>query len=116
MRSPKSPKRKQNTKAAEPLARPGSKLAKLLAFMSRPQGATVEELVKATGWQKHTVRGAISGAVRKKLRQVVTVLTSGDRRAYAIGKQGKGKPAVRPVAKPAKAAAPKPVAAKPAAE
>jgi hypothetical protein len=72
------------TPAAAPLVRPGSKLAKLLALMQRPQGATVEELARATNWQKHTVRGAISGNVKKKLHQRVTLLDRGGRHAYAI--------------------------------
>jgi predicted transcriptional regulator len=75
------------------LARPGSKLAKVLLLMQRPQGATVAELAKATGWKKHTVRGAISGAVKKKLHQRVKVITENNRRAYLIAKHSAGKPA-----------------------
>ena len=81
----------QSKSAATPLVRPGTKLAKLLVLMQRPQGATVDELAKATGWQKHTVRGAISGSVKKKLRQRVKLLTGNDRRAYAIAKPIAGK-------------------------
>ena len=36
-------------------------------MLKREEGATVEEVVKAFGWQPHTVRGAISGALKKKL-------------------------------------------------
>lgn len=47
--------------------RPGTKLAALVVALCRPQGATSLQLMLATGWQPHTVRGAISGMLRKKL-------------------------------------------------
>ena len=47
--------------------RPGTKLAALVRSLRRPQGATSLQLMLATGWQPHTVRGAISGMLRKKL-------------------------------------------------
>jgi hypothetical protein len=52
---------------AKPKTRSGTKQAKMIDLMKRPEGATVEQIAKATGWQKHTVRGAISGALKKKL-------------------------------------------------
>jgi hypothetical protein len=39
----------------------------MIGLMTRRDGATVEQISKVTGWQKHTVRGAISGALKKKL-------------------------------------------------
>ena len=47
--------------------RPDTKLAALVVALRRPQGATSLQLMLATGWQPHTVRGAISGMLRKKL-------------------------------------------------
>ena len=47
--------------------RPGTKLAAMVVALRRPQGATSLQLMLATGWQPHTVRGAISGMLRKKL-------------------------------------------------
>ena len=47
--------------------RHGTKLAALVIALRRPQGATSLQLMLATGWQPHTVRGAISGMLRKKL-------------------------------------------------
>lgn len=47
--------------------RPGTKLAALVMVLRSPQGATSLQLMLATGWQPHTVRGAISGMLRKKL-------------------------------------------------
>lgn len=47
--------------------RTGTKQEKLIAMLRRPEGATVDEVVKSLGWQAHTVRGAISGSLKKKL-------------------------------------------------
>jgi hypothetical protein len=52
--------------------RTGSKQAKLIEMLKRPNGATVEEIVKKFEWQPHTVRGAIAGALKKKLGLDVT--------------------------------------------
>jgi hypothetical protein len=49
-----------------------SKQDKLIKLMRRPAGATLADLVKATGWQPHTIRGAISGSLRKRLGLTVT--------------------------------------------
>ncbi|NTT88106.1 DUF3489 domain-containing protein [Tabrizicola fusiformis] len=47
--------------------RTGTKQAQIIAMLQRPEGATVAEMVEATGWLAHTVRGSISGALKKKL-------------------------------------------------
>jgi hypothetical protein len=52
---------------AKPKTRSGTKQAKMIDLMKRPEGATVEQIAKETGWQHHTIRGAISGALKKKL-------------------------------------------------
>jgi Protein of unknown function (DUF3489) len=54
--------------AAKPTPRAGTKQAKLIELLQRPEGATVEQIAAATGWQHHTIRGAISGALKKKLK------------------------------------------------
>src|SRR5215472_15120361 len=48
-------------------ARPPSKQDAVIAMLRRPEGATVEEAARATGWQRHTVRGVFSGTLKKKL-------------------------------------------------
>jgi len=53
-------------------ARDGSKAAKILELLKRPGGATSKELMKATGWQPHSVRGFLSGTVGKKMGLTVT--------------------------------------------
>lgn len=47
--------------------REGTKQAELIAMLRAPDGATIAEIMDATGWQSHTVRGAMSGALKKKL-------------------------------------------------
>ena len=57
----------KSASADKPTPRAGTKQAKLIELLRRPEGATVEQIAAATGWQKHTIRGAISGALKKKL-------------------------------------------------
>ncbi|NQW51486.1 MAG: DUF3489 domain-containing protein [Rhodospirillales bacterium] len=54
--------RKQRT----PAARPKTKLGQLEAMLRRPDGATIEQISKSLAWQAHSVRGAMSGALKKK--------------------------------------------------
>jgi Protein of unknown function (DUF3489) len=72
-RAATSAKGKGKTKATEtasadkPTPRAGTKQAQMIEMLKRPEGATVEQIAAATGWQHHTIRGAISGALKKKL-------------------------------------------------
>ena len=52
---------------ARPQVRAGTKQALMIDLLKRPEGATVEQIAERTGWQHHTIRGAISGALKKKL-------------------------------------------------
>jgi len=65
---------------AAPVERPnpraGTKQALMIEMLKRPEGATVEQIAEATGWQKHTIRGAISGALKKKLGLTVEATRS----------------------------------------
>ena len=66
-------------------ARDGSKAAKILELLNRPGGATSKELEKATGWQPHSVRGFLSGTIRKKMGLDVTSTKGEDgERRYSI--------------------------------
>lgn len=65
--------------------RRGTKLAALVLALRRPQGATSLQLMLATGWQPHTVRGAISGMLRKKLGlNVVLAHNDSGERVYRV--------------------------------
>ncbi len=56
-----------NTAAPVAPGKPDTKQAKLIFMLRRPEGATLDQIVDVTGWQRPTVRGAISGALRKRL-------------------------------------------------
>ena len=76
----KKPRAKRKTAAAKPkgekspraTVRQGTKQALLIDLLKRKRGATIDNIVAATGWQPHSVRGAISGALKKKLGLTVT--------------------------------------------
>ena len=61
-----------SAEAKTPKIRAGTKQAMLIDMLRAPAGATIDEIVAATGWQSHTVRGAIAGALKKKLGLEVT--------------------------------------------
>jgi hypothetical protein len=76
-------------RAAAPRTREGSKQAQLISMLRRAKGATIDEMVNALGWQPHTVRGAIAGALKKKLSLDVTSEKDEKRgRIYRIANAG----------------------------
>jgi len=78
--SRKAPRAKKVTPA-----RPGSKTAKILDLLKRPGGVTLKELMKATGWQAHSVRGFLSGTLSKKTGDPVESFKHADvERAYRL--------------------------------
>ena len=65
--------------------RAGTKQAALIAMLRASDGATIEEITAATGWQAHTVRGAIAGALKKKLGlDVTSEKVEGRGRVYSV--------------------------------
>ena len=65
--------------------RPGTKIAALVMALRRPQGATNLQLMLATGWQPHSVRGAISALRRRLGLNVVLTRNAAGERVYRIG-------------------------------
>jgi hypothetical protein len=66
-------------------AREGSKTAKVLELLKRQGGVTSKELLKATGWQPHSVRGFLSGTIGKKMGLAVTSTKGEDgERSYSV--------------------------------
>ncbi len=72
-----------------PRARENSKQAQMIEMLKRPDGATLNQLVEATGWQSHTVRGAMAGSLKKKLGlTIISEKATGQDRTYRIQEQG----------------------------
>ena len=62
----------QSRRPRKPLARPASKKALVIELLRQPKGATLKEVMQATGWQAHSVRGFISGTLVKKAQLKVS--------------------------------------------
>ena len=78
-----SPTASAETKPVQ--GRAGTKQAQLVAMLDTPEGASTEEIVAAFGWQPHTVRGAIAGALKKRLGlQIGSEAIEGRGRVYRI--------------------------------
>jgi predicted lipid-binding transport protein (Tim44 family) len=81
----KAPKKAPKAAKKAGGARDGSKAANVLDLLKRNEGATLAELMKATGWQAHPVRGFLSGTVGKKLGLTVTSTKADDgERTYTV--------------------------------
>jgi len=77
---------KAQPEVKHPTLRTGTKQALLIAILQRPDGATMAEIIAATGWQAHSARGAMSGALGKKLGlEVVSAKEDARGRVYRIG-------------------------------
>ena len=80
-----SPKKAPKSQKKAKSARDGSKTAKVLDLLKRAGGVTAQELMKATGWQPHSVRGFLSGTVGKKMGLPVTSTKTEDgERTYSV--------------------------------
>ena len=80
-------KRGATAKTAKPVAsgsKRRTKQQRMIGMLRRPEGATILQLSKAFGWEPHTVRGAISGALKKKLGLCVVSEKAERGRVYRI--------------------------------
>ena len=91
--APAAPKRAKREKAPPAAApeltataptAPAGKLGILVGLLKRPEGASVEDMSSATGWQFHSVRGAMSGALKKKEGFTIISEKTGGGRLYRI--------------------------------
>ena len=87
----KGPAQKRAASPAHQEQRRDTKHAQLLQLLSRPDGANIEDMMQATGWQQHSVRGFLAGTVKKKMGLALTSSKSeGDVRRYRIA-TGRGR-------------------------
>jgi hypothetical protein len=81
----KGAKSAKSSKKKSTGARQGSKTGQILDLLKRSGGATLKELMKATGWQAHSVRGFLSGTLGKKMGLTVTSIKADDEeRRYSV--------------------------------
>ena len=75
-----------------------SKQARVIAMLRSPTGTTIAAIMKATGWQQHSVRGFLAGVVRKRLKLTLASKKVNGNRIYRITSEDGAKVSVRQVA------------------
>jgi Protein of unknown function (DUF3489) len=81
-----APKAKKTAKGESSAGREGSKTAQVVAMLQRKNGATLTEIMEKFGWQAHTVRGFMAGAMKKAGHTVESFKPEGGERTYRIAK------------------------------
>jgi len=85
-RAKKAPKAAKAAKTESAGLREGSKTAQVVVMLQRTNGATISEIMQTMGWQKHTVRGFMAGAMKKAGYEVESFKPEGGERTYRIQK------------------------------
>ncbi len=79
------PAKSKKSATTQPPAKQQSKQSQLIELLKKKTGTTIEEMMVLTGWQAHTVRGIISGAIKKRLGlNVVSIVGASGTRTYRI--------------------------------
>lgn len=79
------PRKREAPTVQPPVEGPVTKHAQLLQLLNRPEGASIEDMMQATAWQQHSVRGFLAGTVKKKMGLALTSSKAeGDVRRYRI--------------------------------
>ena len=88
--TPKTKRARKSGASSAPVAAPSkgtgksTKAGTVVALLSRAKGATLDDIMTATGWQSHSVRGFISGTLKKKLDRTVASEKTGKGRIYRL--------------------------------
>ncbi len=83
-RKPRRMAREKQPQADDTVAKAPSRLDQLQALLSRESGASIVEMVETTGWQQHSVRGAMAGALKKRGLTITSQKIDGTRRYSAV--------------------------------
>jgi hypothetical protein len=83
-RQPTPPTKRPPAENATANVKPVSKQSRVVELLRAPGGATIAAVMKVTGWQQHSVRGFLAGAVKRKMGLELTSEPSGDGRVYRI--------------------------------
>lgn len=83
-RNRRLPAPKKRAARSTPSRDKASKLSKVITALRSPKGATIPALMHLTGWQAHSVRGALSGALKKDRGFIITSEKTGAERVYRI--------------------------------
>lgn len=82
--APKAKPNSQRAKGATQSKSPGSKLDRIVSALRAAKGATIPALMQLTGWQAHSLRGALAGALKKRRGLLITSSKVGDERVYKL--------------------------------